>query len=242
MVVEYVRYRIPEDRRAAFEDAYRAAGRSLRASPHCLRYELAHGVEEPDNYVLRIEWDSVEGHESGFRASPEFAEFFAAVKPFFADIAEMKHYAVTDVAGERPTIYEFAGGAPAFRELTEVFYAKVLADPLLAPVFEHFTPEHVTKVAVWLGEVFGGPADYSTGHGGHRDVLTRHLGLAITEEQRIRWVELMMASARQVLPANDVLRRRFGEYIEWGTAIARDVSQPGGDIGDPGPVPQWSWE
>jgi hypothetical protein len=46
--------------------------------------------------VVRIEWDSVEGHERGFRASPRFSEFFTAVQPFFADIEEMKHYAVQD--------------------------------------------------------------------------------------------------------------------------------------------------
>jgi hypothetical protein len=44
--------------------------------------------------VVRIEWDSVEGHEQGFRASPRFGEFFTAVRTFFADIDEMKHYAM----------------------------------------------------------------------------------------------------------------------------------------------------
>ena len=29
-----------------------------------------------------------------FRSSPRFAEFFEAVRPFFADIEEMKHYVV----------------------------------------------------------------------------------------------------------------------------------------------------
>jgi len=51
-------------------------------------------VEETDRFVVRIEWDSVEGHEQGLRTSPGFAEFFAAVKPFFAQIQEMKHYTV----------------------------------------------------------------------------------------------------------------------------------------------------
>jgi quinol monooxygenase YgiN len=66
----------------------------LDADPHCLRYEVTRGVEEPERFVVRIEWDSVEGHEQDFRRSPRFGEFFAAVKPFFAQIEEMKHYAV----------------------------------------------------------------------------------------------------------------------------------------------------
>lgn len=44
--------------------------------------------------MVRIEWDSIEGHEQGFRSSPQFGEFFAAVKPFFDQIQEMKHYQV----------------------------------------------------------------------------------------------------------------------------------------------------
>jgi quinol monooxygenase YgiN len=92
MVIEYIRYRIDAARSDEFERAYAEAGRSLAASSHCLAYEVARGVEEPESYTVRIEWDSVEGHEQGFRRSPEFREFFAAVKPFFDDIAEMRHY------------------------------------------------------------------------------------------------------------------------------------------------------
>jgi quinol monooxygenase YgiN len=85
---------VPAARAQAFEDAYRRAGQVLEADAHCLRYEVARGVEEPEHFVVRIEWDSVEGHERGFRASPHFATFFSAVQPFFAEIAEMKHYDV----------------------------------------------------------------------------------------------------------------------------------------------------
>ena len=92
MVIEYIRYQVPAARHGEFLDAYRSAGQELGASRHCLRYEISQGVEEPDNFIVRIEWDSVEGHEKGFRTSAEFASFFAKVKPFFANIREMKHY------------------------------------------------------------------------------------------------------------------------------------------------------
>jgi quinol monooxygenase YgiN len=96
VVVEYIRYTVPASTAKDFVKAYRKAGEVLDADPHCLTYEVARGVEQPDHFVVRIEWDSVEGHERGFRASPRFSEFFTAVQPFFADIEEMKHYAVQD--------------------------------------------------------------------------------------------------------------------------------------------------
>lgn len=101
MVVEYIRYVIGQDRAGEFERAYRQASEVLDADPHCVGYEVARGVEEADRFVVRIEWDSVEGHEQGFRASSRFGEFFAAVKPFFDEIEEMKHYAVR--FGQTPT-------------------------------------------------------------------------------------------------------------------------------------------
>ena len=47
--------------------------------------------------LLRIQWTSVDGHINGFRKSPQFASFFAAVRPFFAAIEEMKHYEATRI-------------------------------------------------------------------------------------------------------------------------------------------------
>jgi quinol monooxygenase YgiN len=94
MVVEYIRYEIPEPQHQSFLAAYQAATKELAASPECLAYEIAEGVEEPDNFVVRIEWSSVEAHERGFRTGAHFATFFAKVKPFFANIREMKHYQV----------------------------------------------------------------------------------------------------------------------------------------------------
>ena len=46
MIVEYLRYTIPEERADAFEAAYATAAASLHGSPHCLGYELARCGEE----------------------------------------------------------------------------------------------------------------------------------------------------------------------------------------------------
>ncbi len=82
MVVEYIRYKIQDSQRKAFEGAYKHAEGPLKRSKHCLGYEIARCVEDQNNYTVRIEWDSVEGHEKGFRASPEFGPFLEAVRPF----------------------------------------------------------------------------------------------------------------------------------------------------------------
>ena len=92
MIVEYIRYAIPAADRDAFEAAYALAFEPLSASPHCLGYSLARCVEDPTQYVLRIEWDSAEGHLQGFRRSAEFRQFLPHIRPYVGAIAEMRHY------------------------------------------------------------------------------------------------------------------------------------------------------
>jgi len=83
------------DRNAEFEDAYRRAGALLDASPHCQRWEAARSVDDPEKQIVRIEWDSAEGHLQGFRQSADFKPFLDATGPFYKNIEEMTHYEVT---------------------------------------------------------------------------------------------------------------------------------------------------
>ncbi|MFD9958999.1 group II truncated hemoglobin [Amycolatopsis sp. NPDC058986] len=246
MIVEYVRYSIPEASSAEFEAAYSRAAQSLTKAPQCVDYELGRCTEDPTRYTLRIRWTSAKDHLEGFRTGPEFPAFFAAIGGFAGEIEEMRHYETTTVAGEGgarpPTLYDWAGGRPALVELLDVFYRHVLEDSLLEPVFRDMDSQHVEHVATWLGEVFGGPADYSGRHGGHPHMISRHAGRGITEEQRRRWVTLLLDAADEVgLPADPEFRAAFAGYVEWGSRLAVLFSAPGADTTTGEPVPHWSW-
>ena len=141
-----------------------------------------------------------------------------------------------------PTLYEWAGGHEALRRLTEVFYDKVLDDPVLAPVFAHMSDQHREHVAIWLGEVFRGHSRYTDELGGYPAMLGHHLGLALTEEQRSRWAALIAQSADPAgLPDDPEFRSAFVAYIEWGTRIALSNSQPGATPPPEAPVPHGGW-
>ena len=143
---------------------------------------------------------------------------------------------------DTPTLYEWAGGSDAFARLTEAFYARVLTDDLLAPVFARMDPDHAQHVAVWLAEVFGGPADYTDRLGGYPRMVAKHIGRAITEPQRRRWVNLIQDAADEAgLPGDPEFRAAFLGYIEWGTRLAVQNSQPGADVVMQAPVPRWGW-
>lgn len=92
---EIIRYNVPEQERSNFEKAYTSAGQYLQASEYCLGYQVIHGNEEPNHYIVIIYWTSQQDHLQKFRKSKEFTSFFNLVRPFYNNIEEMKHYDLT---------------------------------------------------------------------------------------------------------------------------------------------------
>jgi CDGSH-type Zn-finger protein/truncated hemoglobin YjbI len=142
-----------------------------------------------------------------------------------------------------PTLFEWCGGLPALTRMTRIFYEKhVPEDPLLAPLFANMSPDHPQRVARWLGEVFGGPKLYSETYGGYKRMISQHLGKALTEDARARWVELISLSATEAgLPSDAEFQAAFHSYIEWGSRIALENSEPGAKPPPDMPMPRWWW-
>jgi quinol monooxygenase YgiN len=92
MVIELIRYELPDSAVGAFLEAYGLALSHLAADPHCLAVEVLHGVEAPARVVIRIEWDSMEGHERHFTRGAHFEPFITPLRPFLRHIVEMAHY------------------------------------------------------------------------------------------------------------------------------------------------------
>src|SRR4051794_27597323 len=114
-----------------------------------------------------------------------------------------------------PSLFEFAGGEEAIHRLEDAFYASVLADPLLQPLFGHGPPQHVDPLTAFTAESFGGPDRFSREVGfDHLIAVHRHLG--ITEEQRQRFVELYRAALdASGMPEDAEFRAAVLEHVEF---------------------------
>jgi hemoglobin len=147
------------------------------------------------------------------------------------------------MAEETPTIYTWAGEREAFERWLNAFYDLVEDDDLLAPVFAgKVTDEHRDHVVTWWCEVMGGPADYTAREGGYEHMLGKHRGLAISAEQRLRFVTLLSEAADDAgLPADPEFRAAIMGYAEWGTRLAQQNSQPDAEVVEHAPVPRWGW-
>jgi hemoglobin len=146
-------------------------------------------------------------------------------------------------SAETPTLYEWAGGREAFARLIEAFYDRVERDELISPLFPGgVSREHRDHVTLWWSEVFGGPSDYTDQLGGYPRMVSKHRDLGITPEQRLRFATLMSRAADDAgLPDDPEFRSAFMAYVEWGTRLALQNSQPGAEPPPEAAVPKWGW-
>jgi hemoglobin len=88
----------------------------------------------------------------------------------------------------------------------------------------------------------GGPTVYTEQRGGYPHMLHKHDDLAITPEQRRRFVSLLSEAADVAgLPDDPEFRAAIIGYAEWGTRLAMHNSQPDADVVQEAPVPRWGW-
>ena len=142
-----------------------------------------------------------------------------------------------------PSLYDFAGGKEAIHRLESAFYASVLVDPLLKPLFGDGKPQHVDHLTAFTAESFGGP-DRFTRELGFAHLIAVHRGLRINEAQRARFVELYMAAFDGAqLPRDPEFRQAVLEHVEFGSRVAMQNSNAAteAELHPLREVPRWTW-
>lgn len=142
------------------------------------------------------------------------------------------------------TLYEFAGGYDGLRRLIETFYAAVLADPVLKPLFGQGRASHVDVLTAFEAESFGGPDDFSRTMGGFAHLIDVHRNLKITESQRSRFVDLYLAALDKAgMPGDPAFRQALREHVEFGSHVAMQNSNAlsDGQLHPLREVPHWTW-
>lgn len=110
-----------------------------------------------------------------------------------------------------PSIYELAGGAPAFRRLVDAFYARVEQDPLLRPMFPADLAPGKEHQLLFLTQYFGGPSTYSALRG-HPRLRMRHAPFPIDQAARDAWLDHMLAALDEAAipePARSAMQAYF---------------------------------
>jgi hemoglobin len=114
----------------------------------------------------------------------------------------------------RVTVYDALGGHAFFERLVGRFYAHVATDEVLLRLY----PDQVDlgpaeeRLAMFLGQYWGGPATYSERRG-HPRLRMRHAPFTIGDREKDHWLAAMLDALEQTLPGaplDDDLRAEVG--------------------------------
>jgi hemoglobin len=144
----------------------------------------------------------------------------------------------------RPTLFDYAGGEPAFLALATAHHHRCLADPELNHPFsrpdQH--PQHVRRLAAYWAEVLGGPPNYSESHGDHSMVVDLHAGNGDMSDLGRRFVDCFAKAMDDAgLPDDPAFRAAMLAYMR--SATDEMIAHPTRDDAVPAglPMPHWSW-
>jgi len=76
----------------AFKAAFAKARPNSEGSKGCRKVEMRAGIENPDDFLLLVWWDTVENHMVDFRESAAFQEWRAILGPLFAAPPAVVHH------------------------------------------------------------------------------------------------------------------------------------------------------
>ena len=144
----------------------------------------------------------------------------------------------------RPTLFEFAGGEPAFLALAAAHHARCLADPELNHPFSHpgQHPRHVERLAAYWAEVMGGPPTYSESCGDQSSMVVMHTGNGDMADLGRRFVECFVAAADDAgLPEDPEFRAALRAYMQWAVDDVLSYRLPQ-DVPAGRRLPGWSWD
>ena len=141
------------------------------------------------------------------------------------------------------TLYEHAGGDAALHRAEEIFYDKVLADPVLKAQFPRRVLTHVDHLTWFTAESFGGP-DRFTRQLGFQYIIDVHRHRKITDEQRQRFVALYLEAVDEAgLPTDEPFPDAVRSHLEFGSRVAQQNSWADTDdeLHPIRTVPHWNW-
>lgn len=96
MVIEHAVLNVRPGEEAAFEAAFAEARPYIAGASGFRNLRLGRCHEQPDRYLLLVEWERLEDHVDGFRRSDAYQEWRRLLHHFYDPFPTVEHF--TEVA------------------------------------------------------------------------------------------------------------------------------------------------
>ena len=92
MITEHALLDVVPGRELEFVGAMRRARSLIAASPGFVSLRVERCLERPSRFLLLVEWERLEDHTEGFRGSPAYDEWRAALHHFYDPFPCVEHF------------------------------------------------------------------------------------------------------------------------------------------------------
>lgn len=94
MVLEHAVLDVKPGTEAEFEEAFGHARSIIAGMPGCISHALHRCHERPGRYLLLVNWESLEDHTVGFRASADYRRWRDLLHHFYDPFPVVEHYSI----------------------------------------------------------------------------------------------------------------------------------------------------
>jgi len=75
-----------------FEQDFATAGQYISAIKGYIKHSLSKCIERPNQYLLLVEWETLEDHTIGFRQSAQYLEWKKLLHHYYDPFPVVEHY------------------------------------------------------------------------------------------------------------------------------------------------------
>ena len=92
MILEVAILHVNNNRTDEFENSFSIAQKIISKMKGYISHELKKCLEEPNKYILLVNWETLEDHTIGFRESKEYQEWKELLHHFYDPFPTVEHY------------------------------------------------------------------------------------------------------------------------------------------------------
>ena len=96
MILEVATLDVKPGQSEAFQETFAQARRIIASMQGHVSHELRHCVENPNRFLLLVQWETLEDHTEGFRNSDEYQEWKALLHNFYDPFPTVEHFTAVE--------------------------------------------------------------------------------------------------------------------------------------------------
>jgi heme-degrading monooxygenase HmoA len=92
MILEAALLNVIAGQETQFEKDFAIAGQYISAIKGYIKHSLSKCIEQPNQYLLLVEWETLEDHTVGFRQSAQYLEWKKLLHHYYDPFPTVQHY------------------------------------------------------------------------------------------------------------------------------------------------------